>query len=383
MSKHTRTDLRVGLFVALALGLLIATVFVVGKEGSLFTPKTLLYTSFADVNGLVVGAPVRLAGVDVGRVSAIAFSEELAQPEARVELAIEDRYMARVRSDSRAYIDSKGLLGDKIINLSPGTPAGSALADGDYVQPRPGLSLEALSKQVESTATAIGDAAQEAQGALADLASPEVADNLRRITGSLASILEQVEHGDGLLHRVIYDREYERRAAAVLANLSDMSRSARSAARHGDALLAQLEAGGGPTLEEWRRAGAGVAQLTDALNRGDGVAGALIRGEEGRALVRDLGEFAQRINRIAGEVESGRGTLGGLLVDPSVYEELKTVLGNVERNVLFKALIRMTIKEENLARPAKTAAPLSAPSESQLQPQPPPLAPSAPLEPSR
>ena len=101
MHKHARTDARVGAFVALATGLLIATVLVVGKEGSLFTRKTGLVTSFADVNGLVVGAPVRLAGVDVGRVSAIAFPESIAQAEARVEIAIENRYIDRVRGDSR------------------------------------------------------------------------------------------------------------------------------------------------------------------------------------------------------------------------------------------------------------------------------------------
>ena len=361
MHKHARTDARVGAFVALATGLLIATVLVVGKEGSLFTRKTVLVTSFADVNGLVVGAPVRLAGVDVGRVSAIAFPESIAQAEARVEIAIENRYIDRVRGDSRAYIDSKGLLGDKIVNLSPGTPAGAPLREGDYVQTRPGLSFETLTKQVESTATAIGDAAHEAQGAVADLASPEVADNLRRITGSLAAILEQVENGDGLLHKVLYDAEYERDAAALFTNLAQMSRSARSAAQRGDALLAQLDTQGGATLAEWRRAGAGVAEFTDAINHGDGLAAALVHGDAGRRLVNDLGELTQRINRITGDVERGRGTLGALLVDPSVYEEMKTVLGNIERNVVFKALMRMTIKEEGIARPARAAQPAAAP----------------------
>ena len=87
MSKRNM-HLRVGLFVAFALGVLIVTVFVIGQERSLFTPRTTLYTSFRDINGLVEGAAVRLAGVDVGRVTGIAFSEDLARPDARVELAV-------------------------------------------------------------------------------------------------------------------------------------------------------------------------------------------------------------------------------------------------------------------------------------------------------
>jgi phospholipid/cholesterol/gamma-HCH transport system substrate-binding protein len=356
MSRQSRQDLRVGIFVAVGLGLLIATVFTIGQEGFLFASRTHLYTAFADVNGLVVGAPVRLAGVDVGRVSEVAFSDDLARAEARVRLSIEDRYMPRVRSDSRAYIDSKGLLGDKIINVSPGTPRGSPLREGDYVQARPGVSLEALTKQVENTATAIGDAADEARGAVKEIASPEVTENLRRITGSLAAILEQVERGEGLAHRLLYDRDYERKATAAIANLTEMSRSARSAAQRGDALLARLDQQGG-ALDEWRRAGAGVAEFTDNLNHGEGLAQALTRDDAGKELVRDLAEFTQRLNRISADVERGRGTLGGLVVDPSVYEEMKTVLGNIERNVVFKALIRMTIKEEGLARPPRQAVP--------------------------
>jgi phospholipid/cholesterol/gamma-HCH transport system substrate-binding protein len=46
-----------------------------------------------------------------------------------------------------------------------------------------------------------------------------------------------------------------------------------------------------------------------------------------------------------------------LLVDPSVYEDMKTVLGNIERNLVFKALVRMTIKEDGMQRPAKLARP--------------------------
>ena len=51
-------------------------------------------------------------------------------------------------------------------------------------------------------------------------------------------------------------------------------------------------------------------------------------------------------------LEKGRGTVGGLMVDPSVYEDLKTILGNVQRNVLLKALIRFTIKQGDIERPA-------------------------------
>jgi phospholipid/cholesterol/gamma-HCH transport system substrate-binding protein len=87
----------------------------------------------------------------------------------------------------------------------------------------------------------------------------------------------------------------------------------------------------------------------------------LVYGQEGQALIADLAELGDRLNRISAQVEAGQGTFGGLLVDPSVYEDMKTVLGNVERNVVFKALVRMTMKEGNIQRPAQLAQPAREP----------------------
>lgn len=373
MPKHeAKRNLRVGIFVAGALSVLALAIFAIGQERSMFTPMTELYTSFPDINGLVIGAPVRLAGVDVGRVSEIAFSERLDHPEARIQLSVETRFMERLRLDSRAYIDSKGLLGDKLINLTVGTPTEPPLKDGGYVQPRIGSSLEGVAKELESTASAIGRAAQTAQGAMNELASPEVTENVRRITGSIATILEQVERGDGLAHRLLYDTSYTQRVDTTLSNLERMSAHASTATARVDRVLAQMERGpgtlhslvyedqGSVLLTEATRAASGVADATDALNHGDGLAAAVLRDPAGKQLVLDLATMSSRLERISREIEQGKGTVGGLLVDPSVYEEMKTVLGNIERSTVLKALIRMTIQEESLVRPAQTARPARA-----------------------
>jgi phospholipid/cholesterol/gamma-HCH transport system substrate-binding protein len=366
-ARDKARSIRVGGFVAAALAVLIATVFVLGQERSMFRRKTRVYTSFRDINGLVVGAPVRLAGVDVGRVTDIEFSEDPSSANARVELSIEDRYMERVRMDSRAFIDSKGLLGDKLVNLSVGSPAQPALRDGDEVIARAGTSFEAVAQQLEVAASAVGRVATTADDALGDLASPEVVDNLRRVTGSLAALLAQIEHGDGIAHRLLYDPSAAEHVANTLANLDRISAQAGAATARLERVLARIEQGPGTlhtlaygdegslALADLQRAAGGVATITDKLNRGDGLAGALLQDDQGKQLLADMAEFAARLNRIGHDVERGRGTVGGLLVDPSVYEDLKSTLGNIERNVVFKALVRMTIKEDGLKRPAEPA----------------------------
>lgn len=336
MPRRRNITLQVGVLVALAIAVLVMIVFVLGDQRSLFSSKTRLHTSFADINGLVVGAPVRLAGVDVGRVSDVSFGDDLSRAEARLELAIEDRYMPRVRRDSRAFIDSKGLLGDKIINLTVGSPSAGPLQDGDEIKAGQGPSLEQLAQRVDTTAAAIGQAAVAAEGAVSSLASPEITENIRRITAALAAVLEEMQHGQGLAHALIYDRAPARRVSAILGNLESASADARSVGKRLDGVLAALE-------------------------QGPGTLHSLLYGHEGQALMADLAELGDRLNRISAQVEAGQGTVGGLLVDPSVYEDMKTVLGNVERNVVFKALVRMTLKEGNIQRPAQVARPTREP----------------------
>lgn len=333
--KRRNIERQVGLFVVAALGVLAVAVFAIGNQRSMFAAKTRLYTSFADVNGLVVGAPVRLAGVDVGRVTAIEFPEDLSRPEARLSLVIDKRYMPRVRRDSRAIIDSKGLLGDKIINLSVGSPALPPLREEEIVQPGPGGSLEQLAQSVQSSATAIGDAAHAAEGAVTSIASPEVAENLRRMTAGLADLVAAVQHGDGLAHRLIYDPAASRRLTALLANLEASSADVRSASGRLDRVLGRVSDGPG-TLHT------------------------LLYRDDAHALLADVSRLTTRLDGIVQGVERGEGTLGGLLIDPSIYEDMKTILGNVERNVLFKALVRMTIKNNGIARPAQIARPMES-----------------------
>lgn len=354
---RVRQNLRVGAFVAAALAVFIVTVFVIGRERSLFVSKIRLHTSFADINGLVVGAPVRLAGLDIGFVTKLSFEPELEHPEARVEFAIDEKYLARVRTDSAAFIDSKGLLGDKLINLTVGSPSSAALRDGDFVQPKSSLSFESLARQVEGTAQAIGRTADTATTAVGELATPELADNLRRVSGSLAALLERIEHGDGLAHDLLYDPSLSARVKHALDNAS-------TTAKRVDDIVARVERGPGSLhtlvyddqlsqmIAALELAGQGVSDTTDQINNGHGLIASLLRDPDGPRLLRDLTDFGARLDRITAHVERGDGTLGGLVVDPSVYEDMKTVLGNIERNTVLKALIRMTIKQDDIRRPA-------------------------------
>ena len=362
--KERRTALRVGIFLFICVAALVLGVITLGSKGGLFEGKTTLYVHFDDISGLVPGAPVRLAGLDVGTVRKINFSEDLQQRQALVELAIKDKVMPRVRADSRAFIDSKGLLGDKLVNISIGSPDAAELKDGDTLQAKPSFSIEQIIGKVDQVVGSVKHVTDEAGAFLEALADPQVRTDLQRILHSTAGLMEGVEKGDGFAHRLIYDPKYADQISGILQETQRSTAALRGAIEHVQAIADSVRTGDGTlhaliydksgtqALEDFRVAASELAALVHAVRNEPGLLHTLIYDERSGDMLKEWNDFSQRVNRLSKSVEQGRGTLGGLLVDPSVYEDLKSVLGNIERNVLFKALIRYTIKEDELKRPS-------------------------------
>ena len=119
-------QLRVGAFVLAGLLVFFGLVYMLGRTAGLFERQYRLVADFASVGGLIQGATVRLAGVAVGRVGAIRLPEAGAD-KVRVELSIARRVRDRIRADSIARIETLGLLGDRIVEVSLGSPGAPVL----------------------------------------------------------------------------------------------------------------------------------------------------------------------------------------------------------------------------------------------------------------
>jgi phospholipid/cholesterol/gamma-HCH transport system substrate-binding protein len=357
-------NVRVGLFLALGFLLASLAIFAVGEKSGLFEGKSKIFVYFDDISGLVEGAPVRLAGMDVGTVSKIEFPILLDRREARVTLSIKSKYMRRVRRDSVALIDSKGLLGDKIINITLGNSKQPPLPEGGILKTRRAPSIEHLASSVEEAIASISDAAKTADLAIRQLTTEQMRNDVGRITASTAQILEQVERGDGFAHRVFYDRKYGEEVEGILVDARavvgrvrfalDRIDRAIAAVEHGDGMAHEIIYGesGKTTMAALRDTSSSLSEIAHEVRDGKGLLHGLIFDPQNARALEELSQASARLNHIMGEIDKGRGTLGGLAVDPTVYEDLKKVLGSVERNVLLKALIRFTIKEGDLRRPA-------------------------------
>lgn len=363
-------NLRVATFLAVGFMVLAGVIVVIGQKSGLFEAKATLHAHFPDVGGLVVGAPVRLAGLDIGTVEAIELSVVGNQTTAHVELSVREKYLSRLHADSRASIGSKGLLGDKLIELSVGTVDGPTLRDGDQVDVVDGMSFGQLADKLEGAVGSITRAADAAERAVDQLVTEQARDDVSRILHSFANLLETLESGDTVLHRLLYDEALANDVSQAAAQSRHVLTDMRRVSQRLDRLLATVESGPGSAhdlvygdaasqlVADTTQTSQALRGLVEDLRGGDGFVPQLLHGPEGKQMLSDLAGMTAAAQRMTASIERGEGTLGGLVVDPTVYEDLKTILGNIERNVLLKALVRFAIKEGDIERPT---TPVSTP----------------------
>src|ERR1700733_1157331 len=118
-------DLKVGVFVLAGLAMCAVAIFLIGDERRLFSKSVEFHTKFTDVQGLKAGAPIRMGGIDIGHVSSVAYGKNPSDTTIYVELDIVSTEAGRIKTDCTAQIATKGLLGDKMLEVTKGTAAQS------------------------------------------------------------------------------------------------------------------------------------------------------------------------------------------------------------------------------------------------------------------
>src|SRR6266850_6100125 len=140
----TWDQLKVGGLILLAMGVLAVAVYKLGKAANLFTKRYELIAFLKEAPALRVGGTVLVAGQLAGTIRDIKFLpvDMDTMRNLRLVVAIDERLHEQVRRDSRAHVKTLGLLGDKVIDISPGTPKYPTLQNGDTIQVEPTLDYE-------------------------------------------------------------------------------------------------------------------------------------------------------------------------------------------------------------------------------------------------
>jgi phospholipid/cholesterol/gamma-HCH transport system substrate-binding protein len=377
--------LRVGVFVLIGLAAFLGMIYALGARARLFEPRFTVSAEFTEVGGLVEGATVRLAGVQIGRVSAVQLP---AQPggKVRVDMTIARQFGDRVRKDSVARIETQGLLGDRIVEISVGTAATPPVRPNDLIASTDPVDIGRVmseSAQVVKSIGTLADSLHETartlnQSKLIEDASATV-QSARKITDQVGRIVGEVERGKGWAHVLIYeepvalrrvnelvtatqsllDRVQRGEGAAGVLTSEQSTASAKRLVAAMDKLsrvVEQPSAEDGvlpallfdpkyrPVLDDLRVVAHNLRDVSDRLAGGRGTLGSLVKDEPTDGGIRqasqDLQAAIANLKEITGKIKDGEGTVGALIADPTIYERLVTILDGAQRSFLLRGLLR-------------------------------------------
>ena len=378
--------LRVGVFVLVALVVGIGMVYALGARARLFEARYTVHADFSEVGGLNEGATVRLAGVQIGRVKAVNLPSEPGG-KVRVDLAIAKQFANRVRKNSVARIETQGLLGDRIVEITVGTADAPPTKNGDVIVARDPTDFTKIVSQGADTVKSVAALAESLkttadtlrQSKLIEDASATLAST-RKVTDRVARMVDEVEKGRGWAHALIYeepvalrkmndviattqrllDRVERGEGAAGVLTSSQSTVSARRFVAALDKLSRMAEQPGTAdeglvpallfdpkyknVLEDLKVVAHNFREVSDRLVGGKGTLGELIKDEPADASIRqasrDLQAALANLKEITAKINEGEGTLGALIADPTVYERLVSILDGAQRSFLLRGLLR-------------------------------------------
>ena len=349
MKGTERQNFKVGVFViGLSVTILLA-VFILGGSSELLQNRYTLQGKWEDVAGLKEGAVVRLAGWDVGEVKSIEFSDSLDQRELTVGMTIMERYKERIRLDSEARIDTVGVLGDKYVSISMGSPSEKGLEDGEFITTRAPLDFLGYTKKFEDilhNTSSISHKFDLMLGTDEEAAQAKVGASMAHIE----DLLTGIKQGSGLFNTLVYDEGLSRRVKSILTNLDSASAGMSGVVKEvtaGDGLAHEMIYGdeGASLARELGALANALGQLTDDIRNEDSMVHALIYDPDKAKVIDDLAAAVESLRTTAAALENGEGSLGLLAHDPALYEDLRALVGGAQRNKLLRSYIRKTIEK--------------------------------------
>jgi len=354
-------EIKVGAFVLLSLLVLGGVIFLLGDERRLFQRHLEMRTSFKDVAGLSRGSPVRMGGVDIGRVVGVAYGTNPEDHTIFVELLVVAEEAKRIRHDSVATVEGKGLLGDKMVVITPGSMTSAPMLEGEVVQSEESQDMEAIIGKLKDTAADAGKVMANLERTTSALSEETFTNDVKATVHHLTEVLASIDDGKGYVGRLIHSPEEAdnlsstiasfRKSAQELELLLTSTRAVVDRVKTGPGFVHEVVYGqsGSQALAQVGGAAEELAMALRGIRQGDSLAHNLLYEEESAKMVENLNRASADLSAITADLREGKGTLGAFLTDPSVYEDIKVLLGNVGRNRSLRALVRYSVRQDEQA----------------------------------
>lgn len=196
--------IKTGIFVLVAVFVLLLTIYLIGRQKSLFSDTFNVYSTFKNVSGLQTGNMVRFAGINIGTVTSITIKNDTT---VRVDMLLQKRVKPFIKNNSKVSIASDGLMGDKLVQIAAGTDSAGLLKDG-YLAAEEPMDMDKVMNKIGL-----------------------IADHAEVITDNLAGIVSKVNSGKGSLGRLLNSDQFEKNINATVSSTNETVQNIGKAAQ--------------------------------------------------------------------------------------------------------------------------------------------------------
>ncbi len=299
MAQQRFTEFRVGIFVVVSLALVAGLILKFGKYERLATKSYAITVVFADVGGIVRDASVLYGGITVGKVGDIKLDQEGVL---KVDVQLNIDQTVKIRKDAKFVINQSGLLGDRYIDVLPQSATAEFIKPGETIQ---GTSTMDLTEAIHGVA----DVLHQAAGTI-----ERVDKAIRRVDETVLS-RQSLEHIDASLANI----------EVVSSNAVGLTLSLRGIVDDNRGKVDNVLTRFSDAADTLNRTSKNVDQLVS------------VNQDDIRTAMKNLAESTTRVNDILARMERGEGTVGKLLVDPTLHDEIVRLVQNWRKyGLLYK-----------------------------------------------
>jgi phospholipid/cholesterol/gamma-HCH transport system substrate-binding protein len=199
MEKESINKVKLGIFLVIGLTILSLGTYFIGESKKLFSNTFRIHSVFKDINGLQVGNNVRFAGMTIGSIESI---NMLTDTSVQVDMVIDTDKMQFIKKDATSIIGSDGLMGNKILNINPGSMNGKIIENEDFIGTIIPVSFDKIIQQLSKTS-----------------------ENAALITGDLAMISGNIKNGKGTIGKLFMDSVFAENINGTIVNVKDGAES--------------------------------------------------------------------------------------------------------------------------------------------------------------
>jgi len=285
-------SLKVGLVLVFA----IAVMFWASLGGggtSIFDPKGQFECYFKNVSGLVSGAPVWMSGVEIGNVRSLKFVNLDSLRQVKVTCKVKKSIWEMLTENARVQLGTIGILGDKYVEVIPGTKGLMPIEEGDVI----------LTKDA-GDATAMFKAGEEAIG------------EARSVIDNLDTLLNHMNKGEGTLGQLAVNDQLYHEMTKLMGKLTILTADLQ---KNQERIVASIE-----------KTATSVESLSEKVNKSEGTIGKLINDPK---LYDNLTSISTRMDSIVNKINTAEGTLGLMVSDTGLYVEMTNLMARVNNLV--------------------------------------------------